>query len=119
MCSCECAVAFFCPRNSISNVTVSLTIHEDKYLHTCETIVGRSKASLTEHHGKCLMCTSFVKLGFCFLSLSVSVSVSVCCLLCVVVVLVVLVVVVVVEGGGRGGRGEEKPKFPSRLLERW
>ena len=27
--SCECAVAFLCPRNSISNVVVSSMIHDD------------------------------------------------------------------------------------------
>ena len=29
MCSCECAVACLCPRNSISNVVASVTIHDD------------------------------------------------------------------------------------------
>ena len=31
VCSCECAVACLCPRNSISNVVVSVTIHDDMY----------------------------------------------------------------------------------------
>ena len=35
------------PRNSISNVVVSLTVHDDKYVHFNETIVeGRAKRSL-------------------------------------------------------------------------
>ena len=29
-----CAVACLCPHNSISNVVVSVTIHDDKYIHT-------------------------------------------------------------------------------------
>ena len=29
VCSCECAVACLCPRNSISNVVASVTIHDD------------------------------------------------------------------------------------------
>ena len=42
-----------------------------------------SEASLTEHHGKCQTCKSFVKLGFCVslsvsLSLCLSVSLSLC-----------------------------------------
>ena len=46
VCSCECAVACLCPRNSISNVAAS-TIHDDKFLHLNETIVeGRAKRSL-------------------------------------------------------------------------
>ena len=32
MCSCECAVACLCPRNSISNVVASLTIHDDMFI---------------------------------------------------------------------------------------
>ena len=37
VCSCERAVACLCPRNSISNVVVSLTIHDDmyKYMYIC------------------------------------------------------------------------------------
>ena len=31
--SCECAVACLYPRNSISNVVVSLTVHDDKYTY--------------------------------------------------------------------------------------
>ena len=31
VCSCECAVACLCPRNSISNVVASVTIHDDMY----------------------------------------------------------------------------------------
>ena len=31
VCSCECAVASLCPRNSISNVVASVTIHDDMY----------------------------------------------------------------------------------------
>ena len=46
MCSCECAVAFLYPRNSISNVVVS-AIHDDINLHFNETIVeGRANRSL-------------------------------------------------------------------------
>ena len=30
--SCECAVACLCPRNSISNVVASVTIHDDIFL---------------------------------------------------------------------------------------
>ena len=33
VCSCECAVAFLCPRNSISNVVVFVTIHDDMFLY--------------------------------------------------------------------------------------
>ena len=44
-------------------------------IYIYETIVQGQKASLTEHHGKCLTCTSFVKLGFCLLSLSLCLSV--------------------------------------------
>ena len=69
-----CAAACLHPHNSISNVVVSV-IHDFKYLHVCNHC-GRSKASSTEHHGKCLTCTSLVKLGFCLLSLSLSVSLS-------------------------------------------
>ena len=44
--SCECAVAFLCPRNSISNVVAS-AIHDDRNVHFNETIVeGRANRSL-------------------------------------------------------------------------
>ena len=44
--SCECAVAFLCPRNSISNVVAS-AIHDDRNIHFNETIVeGRANRSL-------------------------------------------------------------------------
>ena len=33
VCSCECAVACLCPRNSISNVVVSVTIHDDMFIY--------------------------------------------------------------------------------------
>ena len=64
---------------------------------------------LTEHHGTCLTCKSFVSLGFLFLSLCLCVSlcVSVCCVLCVCVV-VVVVVVMVVEEGGREEKGRKR-----------
>ena len=75
--SCACAVACLHPHNSISNVVVSVTIHDDMKIFT-----GRSKTLLTEHHGKCLTCKSFVKLGFC-LCVSVYVSVSLCVACCV------------------------------------
>ena len=46
MCSCECAVAFLCPRNSISNVVAS-AIHDERNIHFNETIVeGRANRSL-------------------------------------------------------------------------
>ena len=32
--TCECAVACLCPRNSISNVVVSVTIHDDTHIFT-------------------------------------------------------------------------------------
>ena len=45
--SCECAVAWLCPRNSISNVVASLTVHDNIYIHFNETIVeGRANRSL-------------------------------------------------------------------------
>ena len=31
--SCECAVAWLCPRNSISNVVASLTVHDNIYIY--------------------------------------------------------------------------------------
>ena len=40
--SCECAVAFLCPRNSISNVVAS-AIHDDRNIHFNETIVEGHK----------------------------------------------------------------------------
>ena len=94
-CTCACAVACLHPHNSISTVVVSLTIHDNLYIHIqihiyiyhymykrCskkhETIVEGQKASLTEHHGKCLTCKSFVILGFCLcLSVSLCLCVSV------------------------------------------
>ena len=46
MCSCECAVACLCPRNSISNVAAS-AIHDDRNIHFNETIVeDRANRSL-------------------------------------------------------------------------
>ena len=33
VCSCECAVACLCPRNSISNVVASVTIDENMYIY--------------------------------------------------------------------------------------
>ena len=33
VCSCECAVACLCPRNSISNVGASLTIDDNIYIY--------------------------------------------------------------------------------------
>ena len=33
VCSCECAVACLCPRNSILNVVVSLTVHDNIYTY--------------------------------------------------------------------------------------
>ena len=40
-------MACLCPRNSISNVVASLTIHDDIYIHFNETIVeGRANRSL-------------------------------------------------------------------------
>ena len=33
VCSCECAVACLCPRNSISNVVASVTIHANIYIY--------------------------------------------------------------------------------------
>ena len=60
--------------NSIPNVVASLTIHDNTHLHLqiCtrhaakrhETIVEGQRLLLTEHHGKCLTCKSFVKRGF-------------------------------------------------------
>ena len=45
VCSCECAVACLCPRNSISNVVAS-TIHDDRNIHFNVTIVeGRANRS--------------------------------------------------------------------------
>ena len=46
MCSCECAVACLCPRNSISNVVAS-AIHDERNIHFNEAIVeGRANRSL-------------------------------------------------------------------------
>ena len=41
VCSCECAVACLCPRNSISNVVVFVTIHDDIYVYifTCKMCI--------------------------------------------------------------------------------
>ena len=39
VCSCECAVAFLCPRNSISNVVVSLTVHDNIYTYMCKMYI--------------------------------------------------------------------------------
>ena len=39
VCSCECAVAFLCPRNSISNVVVSLTVHDNIYTYICKMYI--------------------------------------------------------------------------------
>ena len=89
--TCACAAACLHPRNSISNVVVSVTMHDDTDVYVyldkrCskkhETICGRSKASLTEHHGKCLTCKSFVNHGFCLLSLSLSLCLCVLCVVC-------------------------------------
>ena len=35
VCSCECAMASLCPRNSISNVVASLTIDDNIYIYIC------------------------------------------------------------------------------------
>ena len=44
VCSCECAVAFLCPRSSISNVVAS-AIHDESNKHFNETIVeGRGNS---------------------------------------------------------------------------
>ena len=97
-----------------------------------------SEASLTERHGKCLTCKSFVKLGFCLslslslclcvsvfpsvslclcLCLSVSVSVCVCICLCLCLCLCVLHVVCCCGGGGReGGRRRGKTNRTVWLL---
>ena len=49
MCSCECAVACLCPRNSISNVVAS-AIHDDRNIHFNETIVeGRKHIHVRIH----------------------------------------------------------------------
>ena len=46
VCSCECAVACLCPRNSISNVVAS-AIHDERNFHFNETIVeGLANRSL-------------------------------------------------------------------------
>ena len=37
VCSCECAVACLCPRNSISNVVASLTI--DAHIYICKMYI--------------------------------------------------------------------------------
>ena len=92
---------------------------------------GRSKASLTEHHGKCLTCKSFVILGFGGerqIEPSGGWSPRVVCdvVLCVVVVVVVVAVVVVVVQEGEEGEGEKQtepshswfpPQCPSGELE--
>ena len=40
-------MAWLCPRNSISNVVASLTIHDERNIHFNETIVeGRANRSL-------------------------------------------------------------------------
>ena len=49
VCSCECAVAFLCPRNSISNVVAS-AIHDDRNIHFNETVVeGRKHIHVRIH----------------------------------------------------------------------
>ena len=47
--------------DTLSNALGSGSGSSKKHENHC----GRSKASLTEHHGKCLTCKSFVLLGFC------------------------------------------------------
>ena len=64
-----------------------------------ETFVDGQRLLLTEHHGKCLTCRSFVTL---WVLSSFSVSLSLCLTLCVCLclfVLCVVVVLVMVEGG--------------------
>ena len=95
-------MAFLCPRNSISNVVASAN-HDDRYLHFCETIVEGQRLLNLEHHGKCLMCTSFVKLGFSFLSLSLCLCLCVC--LCVLFVVCCCGAPGARGCGGGGGRG--------------
>ena len=57
-CKCACAVACLCPHNSISNIVVSLTIHDDMYMFMYLSLrdvaktwnhCGRSKTSSCAH----------------------------------------------------------------------
>ena len=97
------------PHNSISNVVVSLTIHDNIHIYVWIQALwqktwnycGRSKASSTEHHGKCLTCESFVKLGFCLLSLCL------CLCLCVLCFVCCCGARGCGRSGGRGGGGRE------------
>ena len=89
------------PHNAISNVVVSLTIHDNIFIYKHFFI--RDAAKNMKHCGrsmaffKCLTCKSFVILGFLCLSLCV------CLCLCVLCV----VVVVVVEEGGEEENGRD------------
>ena len=85
------------------------------HVYTCiknETLnhCGRSKAWNSTHHGKCLTCKAFGKLGFSHLSLSL----SLCLCLCVLCVVVVLVVVVVMEGGEEVGLPKSETRSETR-----
>ena len=99
--TCACAVACLCPHNSISNVVVSVTIHDKVHIYQRCSKNMKPETLLAEHQGKCLSCKSFVIFVFC---VCVCVSVSLCLCLCLCVS-VSLCFVVVVEGG-RGRRRE-------------
>ena len=66
--TCACSGASFYQHNSTSNVLASVTIHDDSFLITYFQ-------ELTEHHGKCRTCESFVIICLC-LSLCFCLSVS-------------------------------------------
>ena len=57
-CTCACAVACLCPHNSISNVVVSLTIHDNTKIFIGDVCNKHE----TNHCGR--SCKPFVKLGF-------------------------------------------------------
>ena len=95
-----CAVACLHPHDSISNVVVSLTIHDDTYIHAyfqemfakSMTPLWKVKDSVNRTSRK----VSHVQIVHYIWVLSVSLSLSASLSLCVVVV----------EEGGVGGEGE-------------
>ena len=97
----------------MSNVVVSLTIHDDTYFYVytfkrcskhmkplwkVEGFFNRTSWKVSD--------VQIVHFTWVFVSVSVSLCVSVCCVLCVVVV-VVVVVIMVVEEGGREEKGRD------------
>ena len=112
-CTCACVVACLHPHKSISNVVVSLMIHDYIYFALYTRDAAKNMEPLWKVKGffnRTSWKVSDVQnvretWVLSFFSVCVSLSVSACCVLCVVVVLVVVVLVVVEEReGGREGR---------------